>query len=108
MFDRFDWLWDWYEGRREKLFRRKKSAVYALVNEMKKHKRMLAEDLLVMRVNQIPRALFSQRVGALAQQNQKKHSLTMVSRQVASSGVPGFHAVYRTCAWAYAKPALAR
>jgi hypothetical protein len=27
--------------------------VYALVNEMKKHKRMLAEDLLVMRINQL-------------------------------------------------------
>ena len=53
VFDRFEWLWEWYEGRREKLLRRKKSAVYALVNEMKKHKRMLAEDLLVMRVNQL-------------------------------------------------------
>lgn len=53
IFDRFDWLWEWYDGKREKLFKRKKSAAYALINEMKRHKHMLAEDLLVMRVNQM-------------------------------------------------------
>jgi hypothetical protein len=53
LFDRLDWLWEWFSGTREEMHRKKKSAVFYLLSEMKQHKQLLADDLLVMRIEQL-------------------------------------------------------
>jgi len=50
LFDRLDWLWEWFSGQTRALEKKKKSAVFVLLSEMERHKRLLAEDLMVMRV----------------------------------------------------------
>ena len=50
LFNRFEWFGEWFSGGAKALEKHNKSAVYALLSEMERHRRLLQEDLMVMRV----------------------------------------------------------